>query len=168
MIKQTIKKIDLIFDNFFDSLQLIVSLLLGFLLSLVAIQIFLRVFFNSPIYWFEELEIVLFVWVNSIAIPIVYKKRGHPIIIAFLSKQSIKIKNFLDIFVNLLMSFCAIIVCRASINLFKFQNQLLATGGMPFNRAYYYALPTFVFSLLLLAISIYFILNLLFSIRGKH
>jgi len=168
MIKQTIKKIDLIFNNFLDSLQLIASLSLGFLLSLVIIQIFLRYFFNSPIYWFEELEAVLFVWINSIAIAIVYKKKGHPVIMFFLSKQSIKIKNLMGIFLNLLTGFCAIVMCRASINLFKLQNQLLATGGLPFNRAYYYALPTFVFSLLLLIISIYFILNLILSIKGER
>ena len=167
VIEKYIEVINHVSGNNIFSLNSIVTILLGTLLALIILQVFLRFIFNNPIYWIEELVKVIIVWVNSIAIPIVYKEKGHPAIMFFLTKMSPKIREILNIFINIFICFLAITIGIASMELFKIQAKYSPIGGMPFSRAYYYALPTFVFSLLLLFFSIYFIFTSIIQIQNR-
>ena len=63
--------------------------------------------------------------------------------------------HFMDHFTNLLIVVMSWVYIPASWQLFQMQKKMPPVGGLPFCKAYYYALPVLVMSVIMLVMSLY-------------
>jgi TRAP-type C4-dicarboxylate transport system permease small subunit len=70
---------------------------------LLLMQVILRYFFNSPLYWVEELTLLLQIWVVFLGASIVLRKGGHPSLVFLQEKIADALKKPLLILIHVLV-----------------------------------------------------------------
>lgn len=121
---------------------------------LLACQIFMRFFFNKPIYGVEEAVTAMVVWFASFGAIAVTNANGHAQIEYFLRFLPQKWHKWIQCFVNVLGVIIGIILIDGGRRQFKVQKLTMPAGGLPFPKAYYYALPILVMAVLLIIVSL--------------
>lgn len=127
---------------------------------LLALQIFLRYFLNSPIYGIEESVTAMVVWFAAFGAAAVTYANGHAQVEYFLSWFPKKWHKWLQGFVNLLGAFLGGILVDGGVRLFMVQKVAMPQGGLPFSKCYYYALPIIVLGIMMIIVCVCRIIKL--------
>ncbi len=130
----------------------IAMILQAVFMILLAIQIFMRFCFNSPIMGIEESVTAMVVWFACLGAVAVTKENGHAQIEYFLSLLPKSWHKWLQIFVNILGIVIGYIFINGGKRQFKVQKLAAPAGGLPFSKCYYYALPIIVLGVLLIIV----------------
>ncbi len=118
-------------------------------LSLLFVQVVLRYVFNSPIYGLDELVTALMVWSMALGFAIVYWENEHASIEFVMKKLPRWSQVSVYILTNVIVFASSLIMIYGGAVLFKLQLRTIPLGGLPFSRAYYYALPVAVMGALM-------------------
>ncbi len=116
---------------------------------LLAVQIFLRYFFNSPIYGIEESVTAMVVWFAAFGTIAVTNANGHAQVEYFLRWFPKKWHKWIQLIVNVVGILMGVALFNGGLRQFKVQKIALPAGGLPFSKCYYYALPIIVMAALL-------------------
>jgi TRAP-type C4-dicarboxylate transport system permease small subunit len=122
-------------------------------MAILFIQVILRFVFKNPIYGADELVTALMIWSMALGNTIVYWYNEHAVI-EFCMKRAPKFfRVLMHHITNLIVLITSLVYIPGGLNLFKMQQKLIPLGGLPFTKAYYYALPVIVMGILLVALS---------------
>lgn len=126
----------------------------GFMM-LLCFQVMMRYVFSRPIYGIDEAVTALMIWCCAMAWATVYWDNGHAILEFIVKRMPVKARLVVFNLINVLVVIVTACYIPGSWKLFQLQLKQAPVGGLPFCKAYYYALPVFVMSLILMAYSAY-------------
>lgn len=135
---------------------------------LLAVQIFMRYVFNSPIKGIEESVTAMVVWFACLGAIAVTNDNGHAQIEFFLSWFPKKWHKWIQSFVNALGVIIGYLFIDGGKRQFRIQKLAAPAGGLPFSKCYYYALPVIVLGVLLIVISISRIIKFLCAAEDER
>ena len=124
-------------------------------LGAMFINVVLRYVFSCPVFWFDEMIVALLVWYSALGTVVCYWTNEHAVINFFLKFFNRSCKVFLMFMPHVLVAATSFVFVAGGIKLFGLQLNQLPQGGIPFSRAYYYALPMIVMGVLLTLCAIY-------------
>lgn len=154
-MKRAVLKIGEGIDKFNNALELVAGIAAFAMMAMLCFQVLMRYAFKKPIYGIDELVIAIMVWVCAIGWATVYWQNGHAIL-EFIVKRMGRIpRKIIFNISNVIVQVISILFIPASIQLFKMQADIRPVGGLPFGRAYYYALPVIVMSVIMLFYATY-------------
>lgn len=152
--KSPIQKIVFLSEKFVGVLRMICMLIAGLFLSLIALQVCMRYVLNSPIYGLDEWVICMMIWFSSIGSAVVFWEEGHARIEYFLQFFPKPYRLFWNVIEYVAVFISGIVFMIGAKMLFALQIRTAVLGGIPFSRAYYYALPVGVLGGLLVLFSV--------------
>lgn len=124
-------------------------------LGAMFVNVVLRYVFNNPIWWFDEMIIALLVWYSALGTVVCYWTNEHAVINFFLKFFPRGVKVFFMFLPHLLVALTSVVFVIGGRALFALQVKQFPQGGLPFSRAYYYALPMIVMGIMLILCVIY-------------
>ncbi|SNS15894.1 TRAP-type C4-dicarboxylate transport system, small permease component [Anaerovirgula multivorans] len=148
-----VKKIHSIVDAFMKFLSVFTGYIIGIFMTILFVQVVLRFVFKSPIYGADELVTALMVWSMALGNSIVYWYNEHAVIEFCLKNAPPIAKRIMHHVTNIIVLTTSLVYIPGGIALFKMQQRLIPLGGLPFSKAYYFALPIIVMGILLVALS---------------
>jgi len=126
------------------------AVITGLFILICFLQVTLRYVFNSPIYGADEIVVALMIWSMALGFTVLYWNNEHAVI-EFLLR---KLPRFFTVIVynitNIGILTCSYIFFSGGITLFQLQVTTKPRMGLPFPKAYYYALPMAVMGALML------------------
>lgn len=123
----------------------VVDIVLGpAFLSAITFQVFRRYVFNSPIYGLDEWVAFAMIWYSAFGSVIVSWEEGHARIEFLLAKLPSSWRYFWNCCEYIALILVGVVFVIGGNKLFKMQLRTAVVGGIPFSRAYYYALPAIV------------------------
>ena len=149
-MKHAIKKIGVALDRFNNGLELTVGLAAFVMMAMLCFQVMMRYIFSNPIYGIDEAVVAIMVWVCAIGWDTVYWQNGHATLEFIVKRLGPMPRRIIFHCSNLIVLVISILFIPASYTLFKMQETLRPIGGLPFGKAYYYALPVLVMSVIML------------------
>ncbi|GEM_PF-473994 len=132
------------------------------LIALVAFQVIMRYVFNNPIYGIDEFVVVLLVWSSSLGFIVVTWNNEHAKIEVFLKKLPHAVNVVVYVVIYAIAFIFGYVLLQGGITLFNLQVVSATVGGLPFPRAYYYALPMMVLGALLCLLIVFRLLEYAF------
>lgn len=144
-------------------LRLCCMLIASVFLSALALQVLMRYVFTRPIYGLDEWVICMMIWFSSIGSAVVFWEEGHARIEYFLKFFPKPYRLFWNVVEYVSVLVCGVVFIIGARLLFAMQVRTAVLGGIPFSRAYYYALPVGVFGGLLIALCVVRFLEFLFD-----
>jgi TRAP-type C4-dicarboxylate transport system permease small subunit len=154
-MKQSIRTIGSWLDKFNNAMELVAGLGAFTFMMLLCFQVMMRYVFSNPIFGIDEAVVALMVWICSLGWCTVYWQNGHAILEFIVKRLGPMTRRIIFHGTNLIVLVISVIFVPASMQLFKMQIMLKPVGGLPFNKAYYYALPVIVMSIIMLVYSVY-------------
>lgn len=137
-------------DAVFAVLHTLSGIVTGLFLILLVIQVIMRYVFSYPIYGLDETVIAMMVWTMSIGFVVVYWENEHAIIVWLLKHLPSWCRRAVNILTSLVALAASLVFITGGLTLFKIQVKTIPMGGLPFPRAWYYALPVIVMGALML------------------
>lgn len=137
------------------------AVLLGVLMCLLAFQIFVRTFFNSPVFGIEEGVTAMVVWMACLGTAVVTRQNGHAQVEYFLRFFPEKARVAIRVLINAVGMWAGVMLIDGGLLLYKVQAKSLPTGGLWFRKCYYYALPVIVLGVLMLLVCLCHIIRVL-------
>jgi TRAP-type C4-dicarboxylate transport system permease small subunit len=116
-------------------------------------QIVMRYLLNHPIYGIEEAVVVLVIWTCALGMAIVYWNNEHPKLTVLMDWLPSFIRITMHYVTSIIVFILGWFFAKGGMYLFKVQLKVAPVGGLPFCKAYYYALPLIVAGILLLIMS---------------
>ena len=135
-------------DSFVSIILDVAALLMLFALVLMFVQVVMRFVFNNPIYGLDEAVVFFIVWSNALGFVTLTWQNDNPVIDALIHKMPSIIKKVAYSIFNVLMSISGFSIVVGGVELFPLQASTAPKGGLPFSRAYYFALPMIVMGVL--------------------
>ena len=124
-------------DKVEKALKTIVVMTLVVFTILVAIQVFSRYLFNSPITWSEQAARYLFVWMILLEMPILVRTKSNMAFTLLTNKLPKGVQTIIQIIITVLICVFAIFYLDASVQLCMRSVGKLAIGvGIPLNAVY--------------------------------
>ena len=132
--------------------------LFGFIVSVIALQIFVRYLFGKPFPWAEELSSLLLIYLTFLTADIVYKDKGHIAIDYFINFLSDRWKASLALLIYAFIGIFIIVLIPKCIALLKMQagHSTAATLALPKS---FWSLPVPIAFGSMLLTTIYFIMQ---------
>lgn len=124
-------------------------------LGAMFLNVILRYVFNSPVFWFDEMIIALLVWYSALGTVVCYWTNEHAVINYFVKFFNRPGKIILMFIPHVIVAATSFVFVVGGGKLFTLQVAQLPQGGLPFPRAYYYALPMIVMGVLLTLCAVY-------------
>jgi TRAP-type C4-dicarboxylate transport system permease small subunit len=112
-------------------------LLFGFIVAIIAAQIFARYLFGKPLSWPEELASLLLIYLTFLTADIVYKEKGHISIDYFISFFSARVRSGVALGVYLLIGVFLIRMIPPCIALFKMQYGHISTAVVTVPKSFF-------------------------------
>ena len=150
-------------DRFVEVMRILCVIVSTCFMLLMFIQVVMRYVFNHPIYGVDEWVTCLMIWYSSIGTAIVLWEEAHAMIVFFLKYFPKSFQWAVELLENLIIYVGAGVFIMAGRLLYKMQLKTLPVGGLPFSRAYYYALPIIVMGVLLAILETVRFLRFLFN-----
>ncbi len=154
-MKRLLEKIGAGLDKFNRALELVTGLVTFGFMMLLCFQVIMRYVFSRPIYGIDEAVTALMIWCCAMAWGTVYWQNGHAILEFIVKRLPQRTREVVFNFINILVLVVTVCYLSGSWKLFLLQLKQAPVGGLPFCKAYYYALPVLVMSVLLLVYSVY-------------
>jgi TRAP-type C4-dicarboxylate transport system permease small subunit len=105
-----------------QQLEMILAVLLfGFIVTIIALQIFVRYLFGKPFPWAEELASLLLIYLTFLTADIVYKQKAHISINYFVNFFSERTKAFIAIVIYIFIGIFIVVLIPKCISLLKMQ-----------------------------------------------
>ena len=158
-----IKRLVGISEKFVQFLRLCCILDAAVFLSALAVQVVMRYVLNRPIYGLDEWVICLMIWFSSIGSAVVFWEEGHARIEYFLKFFPRMYQNIWHLIEYVSVLVCGVVFILGARTLFTMQIRTAVLGGIPFSRAYYYALPVGVLGALLILLCLVRLLEFMFD-----
>jgi TRAP-type C4-dicarboxylate transport system permease small subunit len=133
-------------------------LMFGFIVLIIAAQIFVRYIFGKPFPWAEELASLLLIYLTFLTADIVYKEKGHISIDYFIKFLPSRVRSATAVGVYLLISFFLISMIPPCIALLKLQSGHISTAVVTVPKSFW-SLPVIVAFGSMLLTTGYFILE---------
>lgn len=96
-------------------------MLFGFIVTIIALQIFVRYLFGKPFPWAEELASLLLIYLTFLTADIVYKQKAHISINYFVNFFSERTKAFIAIAIYIFIGIFIVVLIPKCISLLKMQ-----------------------------------------------
>ena len=144
-----------IYDTAIQTIVWIGAISSAVFLGAMFVNVIMRYVFNSPIFWFDEMIIALLVWYSALGTVVCYWTNEHAVINFFLKFFNRPLKVFFLFIPHLVVAITSVVFVIGGKQLFDLQINQLPQGGLPFSRAYYYALPMVVMGVMLTLCAIY-------------
>jgi TRAP-type C4-dicarboxylate transport system permease small subunit len=150
-----IRSLEKLIDHFMDGVSALAGLMIGAFMVSLFIQVVMRFVFNAPIYGLDELVTALMIWSMALGCATVYWGNEHAVIEAILKHFPTPAKHGVYHLTNLIVLVTSMVYIPGGITLFRMQNRLKPVGGLPFSKAWYYALPVAIMGILLVALAMF-------------
>ena len=124
-------------------------------MALLFLQVVMRFVFKHPIYGIDECVTALMIWSMCLGWCTVYWDNGHAVLEFIMNRMPKWFRRGMFTFTNFLVVVISWVYIPAAWQLFQMQKKMPPVGGLPFCKAYYYALPVLVMSVLMLVMSLY-------------
>ena len=123
------------FANVIEKTTLVVSVIMGALMTLVVIfGVFARYIVQNPAVWTEELARVLMIWTGYLGISIVLRRRGHLGILYVVTKLPLSLQRIVKHFNDLLiLIFMVVLVLNGLDMVAAAKNQFEPATGITMN-----------------------------------
>lgn len=144
-----------ILDKFIDLLKTVTGYSILLFMALLFFQVCMRFIFNHPIYGIDETVTLLMIWTMSMGWCTVYWDNEHAVLEFVMKKMPPLFKKFMYHVTNLIVVVISLVYIPGSRDLFRMQIKMTPVGGLPFSKAYYYALPVLVMSIIMIVLSVY-------------
>lgn len=154
-MKQMILSVGKGIDKAVDLLKTFTGYVIFVFMGLLCFQVIMRFVFKNPIYGIDESVTALMIWSMSLGWCTVYWDNEHAVLEFIMKKMPNWFRRVMFNITNLIVLVITIAYIPASYTLFTMQVKMPPVGGLPFCKAYYYALPVLVMSILMLILSGY-------------
>ncbi len=122
---------------------------------LLFLQVVMRFVFKSPIYGIDEAVTALMIWSMCLGWCTVYWDNGHAVLEFIMKRMPDWFRRVMFNITNVIVLVISWVYIPAGWQLFNMQKKMPAVGGLPFSKAYYYALPVLVMGVLMLILCAY-------------
>jgi TRAP-type transport system small permease protein len=112
-------------------------LLFGFIVAIIAAQIFVRYIFGKPFSWAEELASLLLIYLTFLTADIVYKDKGHISIDYFINFFSPRARSGVTVGLYLLIGVFLITMISPCIALLKMQSGHISTAVVTLPKSFW-------------------------------
>jgi TRAP-type C4-dicarboxylate transport system permease small subunit len=150
-----IKKLEGRINILVNGINLLAGITIGVFMGLLVLQVFMRFAFNNPIFGMDEMVTALMIWSMALGCPTVYWVNEHAVIEALLKRFPSWGQHCVYHLTNVVVLITSLVYIPGGIRLFQMQNRLRPVGGLPFSKAWYYALPILIMGILLVAFSLF-------------
>ncbi len=131
-------------------------LLFGFIVSIIALQIFVRYLLGKPFPWAEELASLLLIYLTFLTADIVYKQKAHISIDYFVNFFSERTKAFIAIVIYFLIAIFIVVLIPKCIMLLKMQYGHITAAVVTLPKSFW-SLPVPIAFGSMLMTTVYFI-----------
>jgi TRAP-type C4-dicarboxylate transport system permease small subunit len=150
-----IKKLEGRINILVNGINLLAGITIGVFMTLLFVQVFMRFVFNNPIFGMDEMVTALMIWSMALGCPTVYWVNEHAVIEAILKRFPAWGRHCVYHLTNVVVLITSLVYIPGGIRLFQMQNRLRPVGGLPFSKAWYYALPVLIMGILLVVFSLF-------------
>ena len=154
-MKKTMRRIGDVIDKAVRVLEFVTAYGVFLFMLLLFLQVVMRFVFKYPIFGIDELVTALMIWTMCLGWGVVYWDNGHAVLEFIMKKMPHHVRRVVFSLSNVLIMVISYVYVPASWELFQMQKKMPPVGGLPFCKGYYYALPVFVMSVLMLIMSAY-------------
>lgn len=112
-------------------------LMFGFIVSIIAAQIFVRYLLGKPFPWAEELASLLLIYLTFLTADIVYKEKGHLAIDYFINFLPSRIRSVIAFCVYLLIGVFLMYMIPQCIALLKLQSGHISTAVVTLPKSFW-------------------------------
>lgn len=109
----------------------------GFIVSIIAAQIFVRYLFGKPFPWAEELASLLLIYLTFLTADIVYKEKGHIAIDYFINFLPSRVRSVIAFCVYLLIGIFLVYMIPQCITLLKLQSGHISTAVVTLPKSFW-------------------------------
>ena len=156
-------KVRRIFDRCIMLITVVGSIASAVFLGAMFLNVIMRYVFNSPIWWFDEMIIALLVWSSALGTVVCYWTNEHAVIHFFLKFINRACKLFFMFIPHVVVFITSLVFVAGGITLFGLQVTKLPQGGLPFSKAYYFALPMIVMGAMMAICAAYRIIEFILT-----
>lgn len=139
-------------------------LLFGFIVAIIAAQIFVRYIFGKPFSWAEELASLLLIYLTFLTADIVYKDKGHISIDYFINFFSQRARSGVTVGLYLLIGVFLTTMISPCITLLKMQSGHISTAVVTLPKSFWSLPVPITFGSMLLT-TVYFISQEILNLR---
>ena len=154
-MKKSLIRIGEKLNGFNCVLEAFTGLMVFVFMALLCFQVMMRYIFSNPIYGIDEFVVALMIWSCSLAWATCYWQNGHAILEFIVKRAPEQIRRIIFNFINIIVLVINVVFIPGSLRLFNLQLKQAPVGGLSFCKAYYYALPVFVMSIILTVYNVY-------------
>lgn len=154
-MKKAMLAIGKVINRFNSLLETLTGYVLFLFMALLFFQVIMRFIFNHPIYGIDEAVTALMIWTMCLGWCTVYWDNGHAVLEFIMKRMPPWFRRIMFTITNVIVVVISYVYIPAAYTLFGMQVKMPAVGGLPFCKAYYYALPVLVMGCLMLIYSGY-------------
>lgn len=138
-----------------DAMCNLTALTTAIFLGALFFQVTMRYVFNNPIYGIDEAVTALMIWTMSLGFVEIYWKNENAVIEFIVARCPHFVRVIMNYITELIVLLMGIALVPTGIKLFTMQVKTIALGGLPFSKAYYYALPVTVMGAFLAVLAVF-------------
>jgi TRAP-type C4-dicarboxylate transport system permease small subunit len=112
---------------------------------IILFQVFARLITGQPFLWGQEISCGLCIWLAFNGSAVMVRRHQHVAVVALYDKLPKSAKALAALFNHAIMLFFTVSLLVASTGLYKKQLPI-AMGALQVSRAYYFAVPVFIFA----------------------
>ena len=154
-MKQSILAVGKGLEKGMNVLKVFTGYMIFLFMALLFLQVIMRFVFNSPIYGIDEAVTAMMIWSMCLGWCTVYWDNEHAILEFIMKKMPKWFRKIIFNLTNLLILVISYVYIPAAYTLFNMQKKMPPVGGLPFCKAYYYALPVLVMGILMFVLCLY-------------
>ncbi|MDR3230955.1 MAG: TRAP transporter small permease subunit [Synergistaceae bacterium] len=125
------------------------AILFGASIAVVSLQIFFRYVIGSPLNWTEQVARCIFIWLFTLSIPLLMRKKGAVAFDLLIGFLSFKAREIMVILVQLLILFFAVYYFVFSVDLCRATTGRVMAGVRIPQNSVYIVTPVSMFVLIL-------------------
>lgn len=154
-----VRKVHSILDRGVHYLCDLTALLAAVFLCALFFQVTMRYVFNHPVYGIDEAVTAMMIWTMSLGFVAIYWNNENAVIEFIVEKCPHFVRVIMNYITELIVLVMGIILVPTGMKLFSLQVKTIALGGLPFSKAYYYALPVTVMGAMLAVLAAFRIIE---------
>lgn len=154
-----VRKLHSCLDKGVNMLSDLTALSTCIFLCALFVQVTMRYVFNHPIYGIDEAVTAMMIWTMSLGFVEIYWNNENAVIEFIVARCPHFVRVIMNYITELIVLAMGIILVPTGMKLFSLQVKTIALGGLPFSKAYYYALPVTVMGALLAVLAVFRIIE---------
>ena len=158
-MKDLLRQIHRILDRFISLLSDLTALITFVFLISLFFQVMMRYVFTHPIYGIDEAVTAMMIWAMSLGFVEIYWNNENAVIEFIVDKCPHFVRVIVIYVTEFIVLIMGLVLVPTGRKLFSMQVKTIALGGLPFSKAYYYALPVTVMGFLLAVLAAFRIIE---------